>query len=88
MHDLKRILELIKNFKVKTFVCVNKYDLNKNITDEIKNLCLKEKCNFAGKIAFNTSFVKAVSLGKTVVEGFDNNLTANLEKIWHNVKRG
>ena len=38
LNDLERILELINSFKIKVLVCINKYDINLNVTENIEEL--------------------------------------------------
>ena len=59
-HDMKRILELTSNFKVKSNVVINKYDLNKSITSKIVKWCKERNIPVIGKIAFDTQFVTAM----------------------------
>ena len=39
LNDLERVLELINSFKIKVLVCINKYDINLNMTENIENYC-------------------------------------------------
>ena len=58
---MKRILQVIKHFGVKSGVVVNKYDLNKELTQEIKEL--------AGK--YGSEFIGVIPYGKEVTEARD-----------------
>ncbi len=83
MHDLHRLIELAKGFKLKSYVLINKYDLNPNISDEIEALCLKEELEVLAKVPFNRDFVDAMVNQKTVVEyAPDSDLTKTLKYVW------
>ncbi len=60
-HDLKRLLILIKTFKLKTGVLINKYDLNTDFSHEITKYLLNEKIDVIGKIPFSSSIPKSLS---------------------------
>ena len=36
-HDMQRVVDLAQHFRVPAMVCVNKYDLNLELTQEIEN---------------------------------------------------
>ena len=84
MHDLNRLIELAKGFKLKSYVLINKYDLNPNISDEIEALCLKEELEVLAKVPFNRDFVDAMVNQKTVVEyAPESELSKMLTEVWN-----
>jgi MinD superfamily P-loop ATPase len=68
IHDMQRALQLAKHFNVPAAICVNKYDMNEEMTKEIKAFAAKENLPILGKIAFNKEFVAAQIQGKAVSE--------------------
>ena len=66
-HDLERILKLLEQFHIPSFVIVNRYDINKEITEEIEEMC-KESTPVIARIPFNPIFTKAMIEKKSVVE--------------------
>ena len=83
-HDLERVLELTGHFNIKTAVCVNKFDLNEEITDQIKNLCLEKDVLFLGTIPYDTAVIKAIVLGESLMES-DGPAAAAVKHIWSSV---
>jgi MinD superfamily P-loop ATPase len=67
-HDMKRVLEITANFKVNTFVVINKYDLNESISDKINNWCNENRIPALGKIPFDTQIVEAMINCQSIVE--------------------
>jgi MinD superfamily P-loop ATPase len=67
-HDMKRILELVSNFKVKLFVVINKYDLNKNISNKIESWCIEMNIPVIGEIAFDAQIVDAMINCQSITE--------------------
>lgn len=83
LHDLKRVVNLAKNhFNIPTFVCVNKFDLNLNITDEIEKYCYENNLHFVGKIAYDATATKAMVAGKSVIEFADGEISQAIKKMW------
>ena len=67
-HDMKRILELVSNFKVQSFVVINKFDLNESISNKIENWCVEMNIPVIGKIAFDAQIVTAMINCQSIVE--------------------
>ena len=67
-HDMKRILELVSNFKVKSFVVINKFDLNESISNKIENWCIEMNIPVIGKIAFDAQIVAAMINCQSIIE--------------------
>lgn len=68
IHDLERLLELIKHFSVKPFVVVNKYDINIENTERIEEYCKKNDIPVLGRISFDPVVTEAMVEGLPVVE--------------------
>lgn len=66
--DLKRTIELIRHYSLPTYVIVNKFTLNKDITEEINGWCIKEKIPIVAFLPFNIEMVKALVNKKSIVE--------------------
>ncbi|MDD4188923.1 MAG: ATP-binding protein [Eubacteriales bacterium] len=80
--DLERVLGVARHFGIPAFVCINKYDLNLEITAEIKEFCEKNGIPLIGKIPFEPAIVKALQLLQTPVEAGIKNIVGEIENIW------
>lgn len=67
-HDLKRIVELLQNFKIKIFVVINKFDLNVDQTCVISDWCFARSIPVIGRIPFDPLFVEAMINCQSIVE--------------------
>ena len=86
VHDMERAIELANHFKVPAMICVNKYDLNPDTTQEIERRAKAQSITFAGKIAFDPVFTHAMVQGKTVVEyAPDGSIAASVRQVWDTV---
>lgn len=81
-HDLMRIAKLTQHFKIKTFVCINKFDINLEISEKIEKLCKKLNIKVIGKIPYDPIVTNAIISGKPIVEYTENSVTDEIKKIW------
>lgn len=66
--DLERLLETAGTLRVRTAVCVNKYDVSPARTQEIEALCRDREVPFVGKIPFDPQAARAINQGVSVAE--------------------
>ena len=87
MHDLHRLIKLAKSFKLKSYVLINKFDLNSDISDEIDALCEKEDIEVLAKVPFNRDFVDAMVNQQSVIEYAPQSaLSQMLKEVWHRIE--
>ena len=83
LHDLERVSALsADHFGISTFVCVNKYDLNSDMTDKIETYCHEKNINFVGKIPYDNVVTEAMVKGKSVIEYSDSVISKAVSKLW------
>lgn len=61
IHDLKRVYELTKKFRLKTYVVINKCDISLKHAKEIERYCKEEGIDMALKIPFNKEIVESIT---------------------------
>jgi MinD superfamily P-loop ATPase len=67
-HDMERVAQLAAHFKVPAMICVNKFDLNLELTREIETYAEKKGLSCLGRIPFDPIFTKAMIQAQTVFE--------------------
>lgn len=72
LHDAKRVIELAKHFKVKAVACINKFDVNQQVCNEIEEFLQKNNVELLGKIPYSKDFANAMFENKTLIE-YDEN---------------
>ena len=80
-HDLDRVLKLTKHFSIPSFVCVNKWDINSEMTDSIEALAQSLGAKVVGRIRYDSEVSKAQIIGKTVVETSAKS-GSDIKEIW------
>jgi len=67
-HDTERVAQLAAHFKVPAMICVNKFDLNLELTREIETFAKKKGLSCLGRIPFDPIFTKAMIQAQTIFE--------------------
>ena len=81
-HDLKRVFELVKSFKIPAGCIINKEDTYPYMTKRIENYLISEKIICLSKIPYSESFTEAMTQGKTIVEFKDNEVSGKIKNSW------
>jgi len=85
VHDLARILGVTEHFGIEPLVCVNKYDLSPEMTEEIEGLCRDLGVDIAGKLPFDPAVVEAMISEKTLVE-VEGPVGRAIRSVWEKVR--
>ena len=84
IHDMERVVQLANHFNVPAMVCVNKFDLNQDLTRDIENFAKDEGMACLGRIPFDPVFTKAMVQGQTIFEyNSESKAGQAVEKIWN-----
>lgn len=87
LHDAKRVIELTRHFHVKAGLCINKYDINPEVSKTIEEFCAEIDIQLFGKIPYSKDFTKAMIERKSIVEyASDGEITKNIKNIWKKIK--
>lgn len=85
IHDMERVCKVAHHFGVKTYVCINKYDLNIENSEAIKRYCLDSNIEIGEEIPFDQAVTEALVRGVPVVESSDNKVTKKISTLWNKV---
>jgi len=86
IHDLERIIGLCQHFDVPSLVCINKYDINEEITKQIDEFCLQQNIEVIARIPYDESVIKALIAGVPVVEYENSSVTEEIKSMWQRVE--
>ena len=67
-HDMDRVVELANHFEIPASICVNKYDLNPDMTAVIEQYAKERALPILGRIPFDPIFTKAMVQKQTIVQ--------------------
>lgn len=81
-HDLDRVAQLTAHFGIPTAVCVNKWDINPDVTGAIEAGARDKGLVFAGRIDYDPAVTNAQVAEKTIIEYARNRTAAQVVSVW------
>jgi len=81
-HDLERVLALTKHFQILTSICVNKWDVNPEMTSRIEALATQSGATVLGRIPYDRSVTAAQLRGQSVVEWNEEPAAQAIRNLW------
>ena len=85
IHDMERAIDLCNHFKIPMTVCINRADINKELTGSIETFCKNKGIVVAGKIPYDSALTKAQIAGKTITEFDDGPLQDHFKQLWQSL---
>ena len=85
-HDMERVVKLAEHFKVPAMLCVNKFDLNLDVTRKIEGFAQEKGLTILGRIPFDPVFTRAMVQAQTIFEYKNGSKAGDCVKtIWNNL---
>ncbi len=66
--DLKRVIKVVKHFKIPAGLVINKFDLNEKISDKIETYCQEKDIELLTKIPYSRIIVESLKKGELFVD--------------------
>jgi MinD superfamily P-loop ATPase len=85
LHDLQRVSDLTEHFGIGTLVCVNKWDLNGDLTSEIEARARQRNLTVARRVRYDRAVTEAQIKKQSVVEYTRNGIAADILLLWAEV---
>lgn len=86
LHDLKRVAKLCQQFNIKTGICINKVDINPEISDKIEEETAKLNLPIWGRIRYDESVTTAQVKRKAVVENGEGLAATDILSLWQHIQ--
>lgn len=87
LHDLERLLDLVRHFSIPAVTCINKWDLNPEVTARIEEFCGKRGVMVAGRIPFDPGVVKSLVAGRPFAEYDDGPAVSAVRELWKEIAK-
>lgn len=84
-HDLDRVADLAKHFRIPVAVCVNKSDINPDLTERIRQHTITRDLYFVGSLPYDKAVTEAQIQKKTVTEYANGSFGESLRDLWKQV---
>jgi MinD superfamily P-loop ATPase len=84
-HDLERVLSLTRHFNISTAICVNKWDINPEMTERIENKARRAGVQVAGRVRYDRAVTLAQMQERAVVET-EAPCAQDIRRIWQQLQ--
>jgi MinD superfamily P-loop ATPase len=86
LEDLMRVVVLCEHFGVFTMVCINKFDINEDMSNKIEELIKKLGLVLVGKIPYDDTVMKSINELKPIIYYEDSKAASVIREMWQNIK--
>jgi MinD superfamily P-loop ATPase len=84
-HDLQRVIDLAKHFGVTLIICINKWDLNEDMTRLIEKDANQKGVTVAGRIRYDRAVTEAQIGGLALVEYVSSGAAQDMKLLWEKI---
>lgn len=85
-HDMARVLELTRHFNIPAAVCVNKWNLNPDMTTQIETEARQAGATIAGRVRYDKRVTQAQLQGLAVVETDAGPVAGDIQTVWEHLR--
>lgn len=82
LHDLERVLGVAQHFRARSYIAINKHDLNPGMTRRIEDFARAEGLEVVGRIPYDEAVTEAMVQGQTVIEYGNDPAAQAMRQIW------
>ena len=88
LHDLRRVIDLTAHFNIPATVCVNKADINPEMTAQIAAYCAERALPVAGTLPYDPLITEAVIRQRPVTElAPDAEISRLIQQMWERLEQ-
>lgn len=85
-EDFKRVALLCEHFGILTFVCINKYDINMSVSQDIENFCRDGNMELVGKIPYDDTVIKSINELQSITNYPHSAANKAIRQMWDKIK--
>jgi len=82
LHDLKRILGVVRHFRIPAYLVINKADLSEEISRKIEAFAASQELPHLGRIPYDRKVTERMVAGKSAVEDAESSAGAAMRGIF------
>lgn len=82
-HDLERVAGVARHFGIPGWVCVNKWDLNPDLTEQIEAAAVAQGLRVAGRVRYDRAVTAAQVAQRTIVEHATDGVAQDVGAVWN-----
>jgi MinD superfamily P-loop ATPase len=80
------LVSLLKIFKIRSGVIINKYDINKDVSISIEEFIESNGISLLAKIPFDKNFIKAIQSSRSIIH-YDCSYRDKFNTIWSDIEK-
>ncbi|MCD4689282.1 MAG: ATP-binding protein [Desulfuromonadaceae bacterium] len=84
-HDLQRVTDLAKHFGTPMIVCINKWDINEDMTRLIEQDANQQGVPVVGRIRYDRAVTEAQICGQALVEYTSSGAAKDMRLLWETI---
>jgi len=85
IHDMGRVADVTKHFKINTKVVINKYDINLKNTQDIRKICQARNIEVLAELPFSEDVTRSVVQGIPIVEFCNDQIAKDIVALWKKI---
>jgi len=85
--DFKKIYEVAGFFNIRTFVCINKFDINPENTEEILKFCASNGIDVTGKISYDENIPRVLAQKKFIIDYPDSPAAKDIRNLYEEFEK-
>lgn len=85
LHDMERLVDLAEHFRIKTGICVNKCDINEEISHQVTRFAAERGLPVLGRIPYDPAFTQAQIQGVSYIRIGSTETIDTIRNIWQGV---
>ncbi len=85
--DFVRVASLCAHFGIDAMACINKFDINMEMTDRIEDYCHDNSIDVAGRIPYDDIVIRSINALRPITDYEDSSAAKAAVNIWNNVKK-
>lgn len=83
LHDMERIIDLLEHFSISGSLCINRWDINPEMTQHIRDTAARRHVDCLGLIPFDRQMVNAQLKAQPVVRFQDSIAAMAIRDLWN-----
>jgi MinD superfamily P-loop ATPase len=88
IHDMERTVALAAHFKVPALVCINKFDLNIELSRKVESYAAENNITCVGRIAYDPIFTRAMVQAQNIFECSNADpVKKEVNAVWQKIKK-
>lgn len=86
LHDMLRVASLARHFRIPAALCINKWDINPELSNSIESAAKSENIVPLGRVRYDRSVTLAQVDGKNIIEFPEAASAEDIRDLWNRVR--